>query len=208
MLSLVLAGGELTTELDTADLGAVELIVAADGGVALARDLGLAPTLVVGDFDSARPDDLDWARAEGADLVRHEVDKDRTDLELALDAVGRAGGTRVIVLGLGGGRVDHELGNWSAVAAADLPRVEVRGAGGTTYVVRREIELEIEVGRLVSILPWGGPAVVTTEGLRWELETEELSPFEARGVSNVVDEAPARIAVASGVVFVVCPDEG
>ena len=205
MLGLVLAGGDTPNEA-AIDLPPAPLVIAADGGVALARALGLTPTLVIGDLDSAELDDLDWARAHGADVERHEVDKDQTDLELALRAAGRQGATRVIVLGAGGGRLDHELGNWAALAGADLARVEARGPGGTTHVVRSALDIDVEPGRLVSILPWGGPAVVTTRGLRWELHDDDLSPFEARGVSNEAVEGAVRVAVASGVVLVVCPD--
>ncbi len=66
-------------------------MVAADSGLDLARLLGVPVDLVVGDFDSADPAGVAAAVAAGSRLERHPVDKDATDLELALDAVLRLG---------------------------------------------------------------------------------------------------------------------
>jgi thiamine pyrophosphokinase len=64
-----------------------ETVVAADGGLLRARALGLGVDVVVGDLDSATPEALAAAEAEGARIVRHPQAKDATDLELALDEV-------------------------------------------------------------------------------------------------------------------------
>ena len=205
MLSVVIAGGDQPPEPIIDDLVAADRIVVADSGVATARRLGLVPDVVVGDLDSARPDDLAWARGHGATVVEHDADKDLTDLELALQHVTSGAPDRIVVLGASGGRIDHELGNWAAIAAVAAPVVEVRDARGTAYVVSQELPLSEPVGTVVSVQPWGGPAVVTTEGLRWALQRERLSPFEARGVSNEIVTSPARIEVASGVVLVMLP---
>ena len=50
------------------------------------------------------------AEAAGVRVERHPVDKDATDLELALDYALAAGATRVtVVSGGGGARLDHHL---------------------------------------------------------------------------------------------------
>ncbi len=205
MLGVVIAGGDPPPEAIIGDLLVAELVVAADGGVATARRLGFAPVTVVGDLDSASADDLSWARRSGTTIIQHDVDKDLTDLELALQHMLARAPDRLVVLGVSGGRVDHELGNWAAVAAVAGPIVEVRNAGGTSFVVGAGLTLSEPVGTAVSVQAWGGPAVVTSEGLRWPLHREELSPFEARGISNEMLTTPARIDVASGIVLVTIP---
>ena len=64
------------------------VVVAADSGLDLARRLGIRPTLVVGDFDSVTRDALMWAAEEGIEMVPFPTDKDETDLDLAIGAVG------------------------------------------------------------------------------------------------------------------------
>ena len=60
------------------------LIIAADGGAVHCLALGITPDVVVGDFDSLSPDQLNRLKASGTDIIRHPVRKDDTDLELAL----------------------------------------------------------------------------------------------------------------------------
>ena len=57
-------------------------VVAADGGLAHAEALGVAPELVIGDFDSVSPHLL--ARHEHLPRQTHPVAKDMTDGQLAI----------------------------------------------------------------------------------------------------------------------------
>ncbi len=47
------------------------------------------------------------------------------------------------------------------------------------------------------------PATVTTVGLRWPLDAEELHPGSTRGVSNELSDAEAEIRVHEGAVMVI-----
>lgn len=60
------------------------LVIAADGGLAHARVLGVNPQLLVGDLDSVEAADL--RRHESVPVESHPTDKDQLDLELALAA--------------------------------------------------------------------------------------------------------------------------
>ncbi len=178
------------------------LVIAADAGLVHALDLGLRVDLVVGDLDS-----VDAATLEGlhVDVERHPTTKDATDLELALAAARNRGAARVVVLGGGGGRLDHLLGNALLLGSAEWEGMDLewRVAGSRAVVVRDAAELAGRPGDLVSLLPLGGPAVVTTSGLRWSLEGETLPPGTSRGISNELTAPVATVAVASGVVLAV-----
>ena len=102
------------------DLPDTAIVVAADSGLHLAETLGLHVDRIVGDLDSADPDLVEAAVARGAVIERHPAEKDATDLELALDAAVREGAQRVVVVGGGGGRLDHFLAN---VLLITTPRV-------------------------------------------------------------------------------------
>ena len=64
--------------------GGADLAIAADGGLWWAQKLGVQVDAVVGDMDSVEGAALAEAEAGGAEIVRHDPDKDATDLELAL----------------------------------------------------------------------------------------------------------------------------
>ena len=93
------------------------------------------------------------------------------------------------------------------VADPDLnASIEVRDAGGTTYVVHSQLTVSGSIGDTISVIAWGGPARgVRTSGLRWELDDAVLSPTSSLGVSNELIAATASISVAEGILFVVVP---
>jgi thiamine pyrophosphokinase len=55
----------------------------------------------------------------------------------------------------------------------------------------------------VSLIPWGGQAVVSIKGVEWELDHALLAPSFSRGVSNVVVAEQISLAVHEGTAMVV-----
>lgn len=215
---VVLAGGQppphalLARWRDALD-GLDATVVAADGGLALAGPLGRRVDLLVGDLDSVAEADVATARREGTRIERHPVDKDATDLELALDAAMAARADRVTVLGGGGGRVDHELSVWLLIAAERYAAAVIRAWSprGTTDVVRPHHPLILDgaTGDVVSLLPMHGAVhAVRTTGLRYPLDGETLDAGTSRGVSNLLDADRATVTVGDGVLLALRPRAG
>lgn len=216
--------GVLAADLDPA-VPATAPVIAADGGLAVARHLGLRVDEVVGDLDSAPPELLAEAEAGGARVRRYPMDKDATDGQLALAravelatsrrAVEPEGGRRphLLVLGPGGGRLDQLLADVALLGSETTAPVEVtaRFGAATLVVVRpgRPRTVPGPVGATVSLLPLGGSvAGVVTHGLRWALAGATLQAGTTWGVSNEVATAPAEVAVAAGVLLAVLPGAG
>jgi thiamine pyrophosphokinase len=199
---VVLSGGPGSVHVT--DLPAGATVIAADGGAELARMLGLRVDLVVGDMDSISAETL-----AGIERVeRHAVEKDATDLELALVAALRFEPERVLVLGGGGGRLDHLLGGLLLLAAEAYAgvRVDAQFGAAAVHVIRGERTLHGEPGELISLLAMHGPARgVVTDGLVYPLRSETLEPGSSRGVSNVFAGPLARIALEGGVLLAVRP---
>lgn len=181
-----------------------DFLVAVDGGLRYTTRLGLDPDLLIGDLDSVSAQEIDRvSRAQGR-VVRHPVDKDETDLELALLAVLRAGYREIIILGALGGRLDMSLANISLLLLPELAACDVRLEDGIeeVFLIRAGSPgagISGQVGDRVSLLPWGGPAVgIRTEGLFYPLDGETLFPERTRGISNrmVVDQA--KVVLESG----------
>ncbi len=190
-------------------------VVAADGGFARARVIGLQPALLVGDLDSLAAGLVEEASAAGVEIRRAPVAKDESDAELALLAAVERGATRITVLGaLGGERLDHSLANvWLLAHPAlrttavtlldDRSRISAIAAPGPDGRPATRA-IPGPVGAAVSLLPLGGDATgVTTHGLRYPLTGEPLPVGPARGLSNVRDRADARVTVEHGLLLVI-----
>jgi thiamine pyrophosphokinase len=184
------------------------VVIAADGGLALAPGLGLAVDVVVGDMDSVAGTDLERAERGGARVERHPTDKDTSDLELALDTAIEGGADDITIVGGAGGRLDHLLANAMLLAADRYADVSLRWLTGTETVVScstgRPALLSGTSGDLVSLIPVGGEALgVTTSGLRWPLDNGGLAPGSTRGISNEMTATEATVAVDEGRLLVV-----
>ncbi|MGH8914503.1 MAG: thiamine diphosphokinase [Acidimicrobiia bacterium] len=200
---LIFAGGDLPPSGLADDLPAADLIVAADSGYDIALHLGYRVDVLVGDMDSISSTQI----PDHVIVESHPVDKDQTDLDLAIELALREDPGRVVIVAGTGGRFDHELstsgllcsGRWAGIEEIDWvsPR-------GWAHVLRRRRILHGDVGAIVSLIPIGGPATgVTTSGLKWELSGEDLESGSTRGVSNVMRSPMAEIKIDSGCLLVV-----
>ncbi len=202
-VQVIASGAAVQPVADTA----ADVVICADGGLAVALTARRPVDLVVGDFDSARPDDVAAAVAAGADLETHPAGKDESDLELALAAAVERGATALTVHLAEGGRLDHQLANLAVVSSRRWSGVALQAWVGVdrVWAVWDRVELPLAVGRGVAIQAMGGSAQVTTTGLKYPLDQEFLDPGQARGIANVVVSTPASVRVDDGVVLVISP---
>jgi thiamine pyrophosphokinase len=211
---IVLAGGDPVAASARELLPKADLVVAADSGVHSAEALGLHVDIIVGDFDSADPKVVDAAVAHGARLERHPAEKDATDLELALLTAEQQGAREVMVVGGAGGRLDHLLANLALLAAPRFAGLEISALIGDAFVTviqpdRPPTELHDDPGALLTLVPMGGDACgVTTAGLEYPLQDEDLRAGTTRGVSNVFERDIATVSVRDGVLLAIQPAGG
>ncbi|HXV71790.1 MAG TPA: thiamine diphosphokinase [Acidimicrobiia bacterium] len=204
---LIFAGGNCPTEGLSEELPEADLVVAADSGYDHAVGAGFRVDVLIGDLDSIQTDVL----ASHVIVERFPTDKDATDLELALTRVAAERPERVVVVGGGGGRVDHELAVASLLCSSRWAELEIDWVTdrGWAHVIHGRRIIHGDVGSLVSLVPMGGPAVgVSTKGLRWQLEDADLGFGTTRGVSNEFVAPVADVRLASGCLLAVIPSPG
>lgn len=210
--ALIFANGEqINLEAVQALIQPGDYRVAADGGLHHLRGLGLEPDLVIGDLDSLEPAEVEQLKRQGVRVDQYPVHKDETDLELALEAVRKAGYTKVLVIGALGGRLDMTLANIFLLALPELAGSDVRLEDGFEEVFLISSQSDPQLGRgsihgrpgdRVSLLPVGGPARgIRTSGLFYPLRGETLYPERTRGISNHMVEEHARITLEDGQVI-------
>ena len=172
-------------------------VIAADGGLKHTQKLGLTPDLILGDFDS-----LGFV-PEGA--VVHPVEKDDTDAMLAIRAGLDAGCTNFVIYGaLDGPRLDHTIANLQSLLflAAHGARGTLVGLKNVIITVQNEtVVFPADYAGTVSLFAMGQPAGLSIRGLKYELESGNLTPDYPLGVSNQFIGKESRIIVESGCVL-------
>ena len=205
--AIIFANGELPDPKKVAALiSAADYLVCADGGLHHLLKVGLQPDLVIGDMDSVSPDELKALAANGVRLVRYPVDKDETDLELALRLVSGEGYHTIRIVAALGGRLDQTLGNIFLLARPELADADIRLEDGQqeVFLIRSLGMVNGQRGDTISLIPLTSQVTgVVTEGLRYPLLDEILYFDRTRGISNVLLGSEAVIRLREGILLCV-----
>ena len=127
------------------------MIIAADAGYLIAKQWGLVPHWLVGDFDSLNLQAVDELPATC--IIRHPVEKDKTDVELALDFALELG-VRGCDGGVWGGRIDHSLGNIELMYNLACKNIKAQALGSAElHLANQALELNLPIDTIVSLLP-------------------------------------------------------
>lgn len=174
-------------------------LVAADSGLDLMASMGLVPDLAVGDFDSVNPvllQDLDPHA-----VLRHPSDKDLTDTELALELLSARGFRRIILVGGGGGRLDHLLAIFQIFSRPLRPE-RWYTEHDELILIEKSITYHLDPGSTVSFFPADLPCRAKTSGLQWPLDKLRWGRGDC-GVSNRVLGGELSITMIEGALLMV-----
>ena len=189
--------------------------IACDAGFMYARDLGILPDLIVGDFDSLSelgPDaerTLDEIRESDPDRVMQlEVRKDDTDTMKAVKIALLKGYKKIFLYGaLGGGRFDHSFANIQTL-------LYIKHNGGTGYIMDRDRMLMIAENETVKFNKGNTGYIsvfslseksegVTLKGLMYTLDNGVLTADFPLGVSNeFIQDEEAELSVERGTLLI------
>ena len=183
-------------------------VIAADSGYAHAIAMGFVPHELVGDMDSITAVDLTDARDSNILISQFSADKDLTDTEIAIASAIARHSIHITVVSGGGDRFDHVLAMVHSLAscAGTIDTTLLIGTTRVSYVsFTKKFTIETQAGDIVSLIPIGGAATVTTTGLQWELNSDTLQSFASRGVSNIATGESITISVTDGLLAVIEP---
>ena len=190
-VALIVGGSPDGVALEVLDEAArsCDFVIAADSGGDLCVSAGVRVDVLVGDLDSISDAAFRDIERSGAAIARFDSDKDVTDLHLALTEAARRGCSRVLVVGVLGGRQDHQLCVWGDLARFVHLSPTVLSEDGSYHILGSAHTLEIpRPGTQVSLIALSGDVVVSESGMRWDLDREPLSLLDGRGLSNEVLE--------------------
>ena len=177
--------------------------IAADGGAEHCLALGWTPDVLIGDFDSLPAETVDRLASDGVEVIRHPVDKDATDLELAIQLAISRGILDLIVLGAVGDRWDQSMASFLLLERyADSTRsIRLIDGAQEAFLIQPGDEQVIhgQPGDVVSLIPLlGDSSGITTRALAFPLRDERLLFGTTRGVSNVLLAETASVKLREG----------
>jgi thiamine pyrophosphokinase len=171
------------------------LFIAADGGAVSARNMGLKPDLIIGDFDSYMP-----TKNETTEII-HDSDQETNDLEKVLAYAHRKGTEHVVVFGATGQRLDHTLKNLSVLKQFDsvFKSLLFRDIYSDIFLAHSPYRTELPLNTTLSLFPLSGKVEgITTKGLKFALHNESLQNGVRDGSSNVTVEKKIEIEFKKG----------
>ncbi len=185
-----------------------DTIICADGGTLHALAMGLTPDLIVGDLDSLPEAVAAQMQAKGVEIQRHPVNKDQTDLELALQAAVQRGAEEILILTALGGRLDQTLANILLLTRPEWRGVRIRLAEGnqSVWLLRGPDSLTLrgQPGDTLSVVALSQHLRgLDLQGVKWPLNNANVSLGSTLTISNAFVEVEAKIQLAQGIALVI-----
>ena len=204
MKSYILTGGAIHPDNIHIKPDRDDLIIAADSGLNHAKNLGLTPAVVVGDYDS-----LGHVPEQGPDVevITHPAEKDETDTQLAIRLALSRGADDVHIIGGLGGRLDHTLSNLAILEALAQKKVRcvIEDGQNRVRLLQSDSTILPRSGYTYVSLLALDPIVkgVEIEGVKYPLKNAKLSRTFQYAVSNEITGNCCFIAVRKGSILVV-----
>lgn len=204
---MIIANGDLEYSEDMARIIRQSgLIVCADGGTRHLKALNILPHIIIGDFDSASPEDKLFFEEKKIKIISYPSQKNETDSELCISWALLNHATDITLLGSTGTRLDHTLANiylLKKLAKLHIP-ARIINKHNIIHIVTDHIEVKGRPGEFLSILPISETvAGITLKGLEYPLVDATMEMGSSLGISNAFKETNATISLREGILMVI-----
>ncbi len=175
--------------------------ICTDGAYDILKKEGITPDAVIGDMDSIKQ------KPENCLLIS-TPDQERNDFEKALQWLIEEKYSTVHITGFRGGRLDHELVNFSLLYyySTRLDIFVYDGSQLARILRGGEYLLRGKKGDILSIIPLSPIENARLKGTEYPLESVNLMPG-SRGLSNRFVEPEVSLRFSRGSMVVVIPYE-
>lgn len=183
------------------DTSNYEMIFCTDGAFRYLKNLNIKPDVISGDFDSLElkdfPTDIE---------IITTPDQNDTDFVKILTIIQEKGFTNIDVFGASGRQQDHFLGNLNAAFRfKNELNIVFYDNYSSYFFAEKYTELEGYFGRTISLIPFPECKNITTKGLEFPLNKEDLNLLSRIGTRNKSIDDKVTIEFESGdlVIFII-----
>ena len=154
-----------------------DIVIACDGAVVQLLQNDIIPNFIVGDLDSI-PQEMIGTQIEQLGItVIPMLNQDSNDLAKALQYCKNLDATNVDVIGVEGGRLDHQIGAYFSLCEQRSNAILHLDNWTARLVPSKGLALDsIESGKNISLFAIGTVKGVTLSGVKWILNNEDLLP--------------------------------
>lgn len=200
---VIFAGADM--DISCVDIKQIEtaFVICADRGVVYAKQLGIKPDLIVGDFDS-----LGHIPDEDCEIMTFKPEKDDTDLMIAVRQALSRGKENIRIYAAVGGRLDHTF------AAVQTLSFVLDNAGRAELVSDTELVFLLDPGSYfferregfsLSLFSYTDSVEgLSISGAKYTLENSRISSSFPIGISNEINTDKAEISFKKGRLLVIC----
>ena len=178
------------------DLDKYELICATDGAYQFLKEQEIKPDFISGDFDSLEtiPKDIE---------VIHTPNQDFTDFDKILQILFDKGYKNIDVYGASGKEQDHFLGNLhTAIQWKNKLNLTFFDNHSRYFLADKSTSISNCIDKTVSLVPFPKAKKITTEGLQYPLQNEDLTFGKRIGTRNKAITNNIKITFESGELFI------
>jgi len=200
--TVIFANGETPAhEIALQQLENAEIIICCDGAVVKLLELGLEPTVIIGDGDSTPPEIL----AKYASIFVQDKDTNYSDLNKAFRYALKNGLTHVALIGAFGLREDHLLANLSIVMMfaeeKNLDIVMISNYGVFTPIFHT-VTLNSFSGQQVSVFSFDRNVRFSFSNLKYPVEQRIFRYFWEGSLNEALtDSFTIRFEQGRGIVY-------
>ena len=154
-------------------------VICVDNGYELASELNITPSVVIGDLDS-----VDINKISKDILIIKDEDQNTNDLEKALNYCLSKNIRDIILVGATGERDDQNLVTiLVSLEYIEQLNIEILSDLYSIEFVNGERDFEVTPMREVSLISMDKENIITTQGLKYNLDKSKLSSA-THGISN------------------------
>ena len=209
MKTVIVSGGRIERDFALRFLNEnkFDTCIGVDNGLAFLYENGITPDYIVGDFDTAAPELVQYFEKQRS-ITEERLNpvKDCTDTQDAIELAVRIGSDEIVILGGTGTRLDHVIGN---IQSLMLPLEK----GVPCFIVDENNRIRLidsdftirkdeQYGKYVSYLPLTTKVEgVTLKGMKYTRTdyTFTSTGSAGLGVSNEIVDDTAVIKIKSGI---------
>ena len=179
-----------------------DFIICADNGYSIAKNNGIVPDVIIGDFDSIKielPSDIE--------IIKLPVEKDVTDTLACVKYAINNGFKDIIILGGIGGRLDHTMANLQCLLYGLSASVAIELRDNNNIVSLHfpsEIIIKKKENFKLSLFSFSDVCDgISTKGLKYKLLNGKLSQGFPLGISNEFTSEFASVYFESGILLLI-----